>query len=70
MEAFINLSAGGLIYEGPRSMVQFVIQSTEMILKDPKYLVVEITLYESLIALAANNITICNPELYIYEEQT
>ena len=44
MEAFINLSAGRLIYEGPRSMVQFVIQSTKIILKDPKYLVVEITL--------------------------
>ena len=44
MEAFINLSAGRLIYEGPRSMVQFVIQSTKMILKDPKYLVAEITL--------------------------
>ena len=44
MEAFINLSKGGVIYEGPISMVQYKVQSTEMIIKDPKYLVVEITL--------------------------
>ena len=44
MEAFISLSKGGATYEGPLSMIQYKVQSTKMILKDPKYLVVEITL--------------------------
>ena len=44
MEAFINLTKGGVIYQGPIYMVQYKVQSTEMIIKDPKYLVVEITL--------------------------
>ena len=44
MEAFISLSKGGATYEGPISMIQYKVQSTKMILKDPKYLVVEITL--------------------------
>ena len=44
MEPFINLSAGGVTYNGQRSLVQFVVQSTKMILKDSRYLVVEITL--------------------------
>ena len=44
MEAFIDLSAGGVLYEGPRSMVQFEVKSIEMISKDPHFLVVEIVL--------------------------
>ena len=44
MEAFMQLSPGGVIYQGPKTMVQFVVQSTKMYLKDPKYVVVEITL--------------------------
>ena len=44
MEAFINLTKGGVTYEGPKSMIQYKVQSTEMILKDPKFLVVDITL--------------------------
>ena len=38
------LLVGGVTYEGPTSLVQFTVESTEMILKDPKYLTVEITL--------------------------
>ena len=44
MEDFINLSAAGVVYQGPRSMIQFEVVSTKMILKDPNYLVVEIKL--------------------------
>ena len=44
MEAFIDLSAGGVLYEGPRSMVQFEVKSIEMISKDAHFLVVEIVL--------------------------
>ena len=44
MEDFVDLSAGGVVYDGPRSMVQFEVESTEMVLKDPNFLVVEITL--------------------------
>ena len=44
MEAFINLTKGGVTYEGPKSMIQYKVQSTEMVLKDPKFLVVDITL--------------------------
>ena len=44
MEDFINLSVSGVSYDGPRSMVQFEVESTEMILKDPNYLVIEIKL--------------------------
>ena len=40
----MQLSVGGVSYEGPTSLVQFVVTSTKMVLKDPKYLVVEITL--------------------------
>ena len=40
----MQLSPGGVIYQGPKTMVQFVVQSTKMYLKDPKYVVVEITL--------------------------
>ena len=38
------LSPGGANYEGPDSLVQFTVESTEMVLKSPKYLTVEITL--------------------------
>ena len=38
------LSPGGANYEGPVSLVQFTVESTEMVLKSPKYLTVEITL--------------------------
>ena len=38
MEAFMQLSPGGVIYQGPKTMVQFVVQSTKMHLKDPKYI--------------------------------
>ena len=38
------LSVGGVTYEGPTSLVQFTVESTKMVLKDPKYLTVEITL--------------------------
>ena len=38
------LSSGGVTYEGPVSLVQFTVESTEMVLKDPKHLIVEITL--------------------------
>ena len=44
MEAFIDLSAGGVLYEGPRSMVQFEVESIEMISKEAHFLVVEIVL--------------------------
>ena len=44
MEDFINLSIGGVKYEGPASMVQFTVESTKMMLKDSSYLVVEIVL--------------------------
>ena len=44
MEAFIDLSAGGVLYEGPRSMVQFDVKSIKMISKDAHFLVVEIVL--------------------------
>ena len=44
MEDFINLSVSGVSYDGPRSMVQFEVESMEMILKDPNYLVIEIKL--------------------------
>ena len=32
MEAFINLTKGGVTYEGPKSMIQYKVQSMEMIL--------------------------------------
>ena len=38
------LSSGGVVYDGPKSLVQFTVESTRMISKSPKYLVVEITL--------------------------
>ena len=44
MDAFMQLTPGGVIYQGPKTMVQFVVQSTKMYLKDPKYVVVDITL--------------------------
>ena len=44
MDAFMQLTPGGVIYQGPKTMVQFVVQSTKMYLKDPKYIVVEISL--------------------------
>ena len=44
MNESMILLVGGVTYEGPTSLVQFTVESTEMILKDPKYLTVEITL--------------------------
>jgi hypothetical protein len=44
MEAFMRLSAGEVVYEGPEKMIQYVVQSTKMELKNPKFLVVEVTL--------------------------
>ena len=40
----MTLSPGGANYEGPVSLVQFTVEQTEMVLKSPKYLTVEITL--------------------------
>ena len=37
-------SVGGITYEGPKTLIQFTVESTEMVLKDPKYLAVRITL--------------------------
>ena len=44
MDDFIDLSVGGVVYEGPRTMVQFEVQKTRMLRRGPQYLVVEITL--------------------------
>ena len=44
MEAFMRLSVGGVVYEGPERMIQYVVKNTTMELKNPKFLVVEITL--------------------------
>ena len=44
MDDFIYLSVGGVVYEGPTTMVQFEVQETRMIRRGPQYLVVEITL--------------------------
>ena len=38
------LSSGGVVYDGPTSLVQYTVESTRMVSKSPKYLVVEITL--------------------------
>ena len=38
------LSSGGVTYDGPTSLVQFLVESTRMVSKSSKYLVVEITL--------------------------
>ena len=43
MDDFIDLSVGGVIYEGPKSMVQFEVQETRMIRLGPQYIIVEIT---------------------------
>ena len=40
----MHLTIGNVTYEGPTSMIQYVVQSTKMVLKDSKYLVVEISL--------------------------
>ena len=40
----VVLEAGGVTYEGPTSLVQFTVEGTRMVSKDPKYLTVEITM--------------------------
>ena len=42
MERFVNLTAGGTSYIGPRSLTQFVIDEPKMILISPKHVAVEI----------------------------
>ena len=44
MDEFMRLAVGGVTYEGPTALVQFTVESTKMVLKDSKYLIVEITL--------------------------
>ena len=40
----VVLAAGGVKYEGPKTLVQFTIEDTRMVLKSSKYLTVEINL--------------------------
>ena len=40
----VILEAGGVTYEGPTTLVQFTVEGTRMVSKDPKYLTVEITM--------------------------
>ena len=42
MERFVNLTAGGTSYIGPKSLTQFVIDEPKMILISPKHVAVEI----------------------------
>ena len=42
MERFVNLTAGGTSYIGPKSLTQFVIDQPKMILISPKHVAVEI----------------------------
>ena len=40
----VVLAAGGVTYAGPISLVQFTVEGTRMVLKNPQYLAVEITM--------------------------
>ena len=44
MNEFMQLSVGGVTYDGPTTLIQYTVLSTSMVLKDPKYITVEITL--------------------------